>query len=232
MRAQFIDFVCNAYDQGIRTFLQVGDLLDGIYKHSVWEQAQRGFDEQVAEAISVIPQQPGAMWHFIKGNHDETFEEQAGIDIGRAIVQAFKAEGRDDLVYHGARGAYLRLKGPGEARGLLVEMWHPRGSNNSYARSYGLQKHIEKYAPGQKPDVVLAGHWHTQMYFETRGVHAFAVGCWQGGQSSFGKSIGGAPSIGSWIVDYALTEKGTVRCLRSEWRGYAEVETVRDVDLG
>lgn len=232
MRAQFLDFVQGAYAEGVRMFLQGGDLLDGVYRHSVWEQSQRGFEEQVAEAIRVIPRQPGAVWHFIQGNHDETFGEQSGIDVGRAIVQAFKEAGRDDLVYHGARAAYLRLKGPGDTRGLLVEMWHPRDRANAYALSYRCQRHIEKYAPGAKPDVLLAFHWHQTFCFETRGVYAVSCGCWQNGQSSFGKSLGGAPSIGSWIIDYSLTEKGTVRRFRPEWRGYQEVEVVRDVNLG
>lgn len=232
MKAQFLDFVGGAYEEGVRVFLQGGDLLDGVYRHSIWDQSQRGFEEQVAEAIDVIPRLEGATWHFIQGNHDETFGEQSGIDVGKAIVQAFRAAGRHDLVYHGARGAYVRLKGPSDTRGLLVEMWHPRDRANAYALSYRAQKHIEKYPPGAKPDCLLAFHWHQTFYFETRGVHAMSCGCWQGGQSSFGKSLGGAPSIGSWIVDYALTDGGTVRRWRPEWKGYQEVETVRDVNLG
>jgi hypothetical protein len=73
---------------------------------------------------------------------------------------------------------------------------------------------------------------HRQMYFTTRGVHAFASGCWQGGQSSFGKSLGGAPDIGSWIIEYTLTEGGTVRSVKPEWVAYYETETVRSVELG
>ena len=231
-REQFIDFVNIAYAEGVRNFLQVGDLLDGVYHHSIWEQTQRGFEEQVAEAAEVIPRLDGARWDFIAGNHDETFGEKSGLDAGRAIVQAFAAAGRNDFTYHGARGAYLRLKANDGERGLLVEMWHPRDKANAYALSYRQQKKIEKYQPGQKPDILLTGHWHQSFYFETRGVHALSVGCWQGGQSSFGKALGGAPSIGSWIVEYAMTSKGAVRRLKPAWIGYQEVETVRDVQLG
>lgn len=230
--AYFQDYCRYAYDRGAREFLHVGDLLDGVYKHSVWEQSARGYEEQVAVAVEELPSWPDARWHFIQGNHDETLGEASGLDVGRAIVQSFVAAGRTDVHYLGARGAYVRLVGPGERRGLFVELWHPRDKGNAYAKSYRMQKHIESYAPGQKPDLLLTGHWHQQMYFTTRGVHALSTGCWQGGQSSFGKSIGGAPAIGSWVIEYGLTPEGTVRHIRPEWCGYFEKEHVRDVELG
>jgi predicted phosphodiesterase len=232
MGPQFQDFCDKAHARGVRQFLHVGDLLDGNYRHSVWEQSHRGFEEQVAYAIEHLPRYDGASWHFIQGNHDETLGEHSGLEVGVATVQAFNAAGRRDLHYHGARGAYLRLRAPGEARGMLVELWHPRDKSSAYAKSYRLQKHVEKYAPGQKPDVVAAGHWHQCFFMPVRGVNAFSTGCWQGGQSSFGKSLGGAPDIGSWIVEYSLTPGGTVRTIKPEWVGYHEVETVRDVGLG
>lgn len=230
MKVQFQDFCRIAYKRGVRQFLHVGDLLDGVYSHSVWEQSARGFEEQIAVAIRELPQWPDATWHFIQGNHDETLGMQSGLDVGRAIEQSFRAAGRNDLVYHGARGAYVRLKAPGEERGLLIELWHP-GKGGAYAKSYLLQKKVEKYAPGTKPDVLLAGHWHQSLYVPIRGVHAISCGCWQGGQSSFGKSLGGAPDIGSWIIKYALTKGGTVRRFVQEWRAYYEVEMIRDIGL-
>lgn len=232
LASYFQDYCQYAYERGARKFLHVGDLLDGVYRHSVWDQSHRGYEEQVGVAIEQLPRWPDAEWFFIQGNHDETLGEANGLDVGRAIEQSFVAAGRTDMKYLGPRAAYVRLVAPGERRGLFVELWHPRDKSNAYAKSYRMQKHIEKYAPGQKPDLLLVGHWHQQMYFTTRGVHALSVGCWQGGQSAFGKSLGGAPDIGSWIIEYALTPEGTVRHIRPEWVGYFEKESVRDVALG
>lgn len=228
---QFQDFCRIAYARGVRTFLQVGDLLDGNYRHSVWEQSARGFEEQSQLAIKQLPQMPGATWHWILGNHDETLGEHSGAEVGYAVTQAFHAAGRHDLVYHGARGAYVRLADEKDKRGLFVEIWHPRDRASAYAKSYRLQKKVEKYAPGTKPDLLLAGHWHQSAYLPLRGMHAISSGCWQGGQSSFGKSLGGAPDIGSWIIEYALTPSGTVRHFRPEWVAYYEQEQVREVAL-
>lgn len=221
------DFVERAYVRGVRKILCPGDLLDGVYKHSVWEQTHRGFDEQVREAARTLPRRPGLSWEFIIGNHEQTFEDSCGLDVGRAIVDTFRSEGRHDWTYHGARGAYLRLVAPGE-RGMVVEMWHPK-KGTGYALSYGMQNHIRDYAVGAKPDCLLVGHWHQQCYFVSRGVHAMSCGTWQGGKSSYGRSLGGSPAIGGWVVDYATTKDGTVREFTPTWNAYYENEAARDV---
>jgi UDP-2,3-diacylglucosamine pyrophosphatase LpxH len=224
----FLDFCDRAYRQGVRHFLQVGDLLDGNYKHGRFELTHHGFNDQVELAIKALPQWPDAQWHFVLGNHDETFED-SGLDVGRAMVNAFNEAGRHDLTYHGNRGGYVRFA-KGKKRGLVVHLWHPR-SGGAYAMSYNLQKKIEGYEVGKKPDLLAAGHWHQSAYIHTRGVHAISSGCWQGGGSSFSKSLKGSPSIGSWIVRYELTKGGTVRSLAPEWVGYFENETVRSIEL-
>lgn len=221
------DFVERAYARGVRTMLCPGDLLDGVYRHSMWEQSHRGFDEQVREAARSLPKRPGMSWHLVIGNHDQTFEDSCGLDVGRAIVDTFRSEGRTDWHYHGSRGAYLRLAAPGE-RGIVVEMWHPK-KGAGYALSYAMQNHIRDYAVGAKPDCLLVGHWHQQCYFVSRGVHAMSCGTWQGGRSSYGKSLGGSPAIGGWVVEYGVTAEGTVREFCPTWNAYYENEAARDV---
>ena len=230
LRDQLEALVAIAYARGVRCILNPGDTLDGNYKFSVWEQTRRGFEEQANLAAEILPQRPGLVWPFILGNHCETLGDGSGLDVGPALVDVFKRHGRNDLIYLGARGATVRIMAPGDKRGFVAELWHPRGSG-AYAVSYKLQKRIEGYAPGQKPDGVYTGHWHQQCYFVSRGVHAHLCGTFQGGGSSFGRSIGGAPSIGGWIVDYALTPDGTVRHYRPEWTAYYEHEQPRDVTL-
>ncbi len=231
LRTQLEDFVSMAYEEGVRQILVPGDILDGVYDHGRWELTHHGFDEQANEAAEGLPQHPGLSYHGIIGNHDETFEKKSGLAVVQSLQDVFRRKGRTDFHLYGARGAYLRLAAPGEERGLIVELWHPL-KGPAYALSYKLQKKIEGYAVGQKPDVVIAGHWHQAVYFSTRGVHAMSAGTWQGGGSSFGKALGGAPSIGGWIVRYALTPSGTVRRFSPEWNAYYEREEPRTIALG
>jgi UDP-2,3-diacylglucosamine pyrophosphatase LpxH len=228
LKDPFQDFIHRGYDAGIRTCLVPGDILSGCYRHSRWEDLP-GFDAQAGLAAETFPRLPGLEYWAIGGNHDQTFEDMIGMSVCKALEEVFQRQGRKDLHMLGMRGAYLRLGERGK-RGLLTEMWHPIGKT-AYALSYKLQKHVEGYAPGQKPDVLLAGHWHQQCYFTTRGVHAMSCGTWQGGQSAFGKALGGAPSIGGWTISWAATKDGTIREFQPTWHAYYEVEKVRDVGL-
>lgn len=222
LRRYVQEFVRYAYDRGARHVLHAGDILDGCYDHGRWELSHHGFDDQAQDAAETLPRLPGLRYFAITGNHDETFTKSTGLDTGRAIVDRFRAFGRDDLEHLGARGATAKLGG------ARIELWHPRKSG-AYSLSYHLQNHIRDLALGRKPDILLAGHWHTWVYLEQRGVHALACGTFQGGGSAFGKSLGGAPSIGGTLVSWESTEHGTIRRVSVERSAYYEHEAPREI---
>ncbi len=231
LRHQLLDFLHRAYASGVRNFLLPGDDLDGCYRHGRWELTHHGFQDQVEDFCKGLPHWRDANYYGISGNHDETFEKESGMVVHSAIEDHFRAQGRRDLHMLGARGAYLRLRAPRERRGILVELWHPL-KGPAYALTYGIQKHIEKYSPGQKPDMLFVGHWHQSVYTVIRGVHAMSCGTFQGGGGSFGKALGGAPSIGGWVVEWAVTPEGAVRHVKPTWSAYYENESIREVCLG
>lgn len=231
LEEQFIDFVTRAYkEDGVRTIFGPGDILDGVYRHSRWEESHHGFHAQSSHAAKIFPRLPGLRYVMIAGNHDETFEKDSGLDVCRGIEDAFRRAGRDDFTMIGSRGAYVRYA-PKGGRGVLVELWHPLGGA-AYAVSYKLQRHVEEYGVGQKPDFLFGGHTHQQVYCVRRGVHCFWSGTFHGGGSSFGKALGGSQAIGGWVVRFKQTKDGTVRDVAPTWRGYYETEAVREVGLG
>ncbi len=217
LRAQIRDFIHYAYDQGVREILHPGDCLDGAYRHSTFEVSHVGLDEQVRDLYETLPRLPGLTYHGITGNHDFTFTEHSGVDVGKFIENYFASRGRNDFKFYGNRGAHILI------RGAHVELWHPK-SGMGYAKSYGLQKKIEKYSPGEKGQILLVGHWHTFCYIYERGVHAIACPTFQGGGSAFGKSLGGSPAIGGLILSWDMTEHKTIRNFSIEKRSYFEKE--------
>jgi predicted phosphodiesterase len=217
LREQLREFVEYAYAQGVREILHPGDVLDGMYRHGVYEVSHVGLDEQARDLFETLPRLPGLTYHAITGNHDATFTDASGVDVGQYLTAYFQRHGRNDLSFYGNRGAFLRI------RGAVVHLWHPR-SGVSYARSYALQKLIEKYSSGEKPNILLAGHWHVQASVFERGVHGIACPTFQGGGSAFSKSLGGAPAIGGMILSWDLTAHGTMRSFIHEYRSYYEVE--------
>ena len=227
---RLVDFVERAHrEDGVTQFFLAGDNLDGVYRHSRWEESHHGFAEQAKRMAQVLPRIKGVRYDGIIGNHDETFERENGMDVCQATEDVFRRAGRTDLRLHAARGAYLRFA-PKGGRGVLVELWHPLGGG-AYAVSYKLQRHVEEYGVGQKPDFLFAGHWHQQCYVVRRGVHAFSSGTFHGGGSSFGKALGGAQAIGGWVVRFAQTKDGTLRDVTPTWRAYYETEKVRSLGL-
>lgn len=221
LREQLKDFVHYAYDQGVREILHPGDVIDGVYRHGMWEVSHSGLDEQARDLYETLPKLPGLSYHGITGNHDFTFTEQIGADVGSFLSNYFKERGRNDLHFYGNRGAFLKV------RGAVIHLWHPR-SGVSYARSYALQKNIEKYS-SIKPQIMLAGHWHVYCHVYERGVHGIACPTFQGGGSAFSKSLGGAPAIGGLILAWDLTAHGTIRSFCIEKRSYFESERAFDV---
>lgn len=223
LREQLREFVTYAYSQGVREVICPGDWLDGMYRHGIWELDFMGIDAQADDLFDTLPQLPGLNYRGITGNHDETFEDGNGIDIGHYIENRFRQKGRSDIHFYGRRSAFIRVGG------AVIHLWHPRGSG-AYAKSYKPQKMIEKYSSGEKPQILLIGHYHQYVHLFDRGVHAFLCPTFQGGGSAFGNSLGGAPAIGGLMMSWDLTEHGTMRQFVSEYRAYFEVEKAHDIE--
>jgi Calcineurin-like phosphoesterase len=221
LREQLVEFIRYAYDQGVREILCPGDVLDGMYRHGLFEVSHTGLDDQARDLFETLPHLPGLNYRCITGNHDFTFTESCGVDVGHFLRNYFLERGRKDLHFYGNRGAFLKVKG------AVIHLWHPR-SGTSYARSYQLQKNIEKYGV-VKPQIMLAGHWHVYCHVYERGVHGIACPTFQGGGSAFSKSLGGAPAIGGLLLSWDLTIHGTIRGFTIEKRSYFEDEKPFDI---
>lgn len=222
LRAQLQDFIFHAYDQGVRTILHPGDILDGDYRHAKFEMSHMGLEDQAKDLFQTLPKLPGLTYHGITGNHDFTFTEANGIDVGTYLEMYFKHRGRSDLKLYGDRSAFIEL---GEG-GAIAHLWHPK-SGTGYAKSYKVQRLIETYASGEKPHILLVGHWHIFNHVMERGVHGIACPTFQGGGSAFSRSLGGAPAIGGLVLTYSMTEDRTMRDFNLSYRAYYEVEQPR-----
>jgi hypothetical protein len=218
LRAQLREFVNYAYERGIRHVLCVGDMLDGDYRHAKFEMSHMGLDEQTLDLFETLPELKDLRYHAITGNHEQTFADKSGVDVGRYIESYFREHGRASIRFYGQRSAFLKIYG------ATVHLWHPR-SGPSYAKSYSLQKKAEGYA-AIKPQILLAGHWHFHGYVFERGIHAMACPTFQGEGSDFGNSLRSSPAIGGLILSWDLTEQGTIRNFVHEYRSYYQRERV------
>lgn len=178
--------------EGVKIVLHSGDLVDGngrLYRNQLNEIHTYGAQRQVEYLTKNYPKVKGITTYFITGNHDLSYYNDNGIDVGHLIQQA-----RPDMEYLGQYEATIHL---GKARIRLV---HPSGGC-AYALSYKGQKFAEQIPPGQKPDILIFGHWHTSFYFWYRNIHILNAGCFQG-QTSYLARKGLMPAIGGWICKF------------------------------
>ena len=176
-----------------------GDILDGWYQNrpqSLFEQNAIGLDQQLNMAtkeLSKLPKDKPVF--FITGNHTyNTYMRGAGIEVGPKIVDMMKNKGFDNFHYLGNGEGDIILN-----NGSTIKMLHPDGGT-AYAISYRSQKIAESLTGGEKPEVLLIGHFHKAEYIFYRNIHIFQTGTLEG-QTKFmrGKHI--PAHTGFWVIE-------------------------------
>jgi predicted phosphodiesterase len=223
MRARLASFIRCAYRRGARHILHAGDVLDGCYKHGRFELSHTGLEAQALDLLATLPRLDGLSYHAIDGNHDDTFSDSIGLEAGAYVEQLFRARGRTDFHHHGRRSAFVRLGG------AVVHLWHPQGSCGASVEPRVRQK-IESYAPGERPDVLLVGHWHRYVHTTARGVEGIACPTFQAGQSAFGKSLVTDPALGGLLLSWSHDRAGRMASFRVERRRIVDPKRLDELD--
>ena len=196
-----------AHRRGIDTVLHIGDVLDGDYtqvrKEQTYQLFLRGFDEQVGYVIEMYPHVDGITTYFIQGSHDETHLKNGGATAGKWIDRC-----RDDMVYLGQDKATFKINN------LRILMDHP-GGGNAKSYSYKPQQAIEGLNPGEKPNILLQGHYHKSYYMFYRNVHSLLVPCIVN-QSQFMKKMNLQNVVGAYFLKIYSDEIGNIQYFEPE----------------
>jgi predicted phosphodiesterase len=189
-----VDFVCHA-----------GDITDGLYINrpgQVYELNAIGADAQVNMAVKELSKLKKPLI-FITGNHEgNTYFKQVGHDIGPRIETELKVLGME-VTYLGRDRGIIKLKG-----GATIMLSHPC-NGSSYAISYKTQKKLDSLYGGDKPSVLIVGHYHKAEYIFYRNVHALQAGTLEM-QSEFMVNMDLAAMTGYWVVNMTTNDKGEV----------------------
>jgi len=133
--------------------------------------------------------------------------QREGINIGWYMEQVAKKKGRTDLKYLGYMEHDIELTTP-EGGKTVIRLQHP-GGGSAYAVSYQPQKIIESLAGGEKPHILLLGHYHKAGSFFLRSVHTVLTGCFQA-QSPFMRKKRLAAHLGGYICEFTQAPDGSV----------------------
>jgi hypothetical protein len=100
------------------------------------------------------------------------------------------------------------------------------GGGSSYATSYAPQKIVESYQGGEKPNVLLVGHYHKAEYGYPREVHTLQVGC-TCDQTPFMRKKKLQAHVGGWTVEMTVNEDGLITRFKAEWMPFYDLGYTR-----
>jgi hypothetical protein len=161
-------------------------------------------------------------YYIAAEDHEGWWHRKSNINIGRVMQQYFHhTYDRKDLVCvgFGECDIELRIKDMSKhARGPILKMIHP-GGGTAYALSYKTQKQAEAYQGGEKPQVVLCGHYHKFDYNYHREIHNIMVGCAED-QSLFMRKNHIPAHVGYSIIEAKINPDGILESIRLEWKPF------------
>ena len=203
--------------EGITEVFNGGNWIEGDARFNRYEVKNRGASKQVDYFIQNYPQRKGIITYYIAGDdHEGWYWQREGLNIGEYTeMKALKA-GRNDLKYLG----YVEADVEFQARNGVAKMklMHA-GGGSAYAVSYSPQKMIESFQGGEKPQILLLGHYHKADYFCYRDVHCVQLGCTQN-QSTFMRKKKIQAHIGGWIIEFQQAEDGSINRFKVEYLSF------------
>jgi len=213
-----LDALNTMYDifanEGIKTVLHAGNLIDGYSRLNQFDVFNRGVNEQIQYAVRYYPQRTGIITHFITADdHEGWFTQREHVDIGQLIEDAAFHLGRKDLHHLGYMEANIDVK-VGK-RPTHIRVIHPSGGT-AYAMSYRPQKIIESLTGGEKPDFLIIGHYHKAESGRVRNVPYVQAGCFED-QTPFMRKKSLRAHVGGWIIELHISPDGYVNRVREEF---------------
>lgn len=213
-----LDVLNAAYDmyeaEGITTVYNTGNWIDGEARFNKLELKVFGMDAQIDYWIDNYPQRKGVTTYYVAGDdHEGWYQQRECIEIGRYAMLRAQQAGRNDLVYLGYVESDIELKA--KHGSAVLRVMHP-GGGSAYATSYTEQKIVESYQGGEKPDILLLGHYHKFNHGYPREVWTVQTGttC---DQTIFMRKKKLQAHVGFGIVEFNQSERGDINRFKNEF---------------
>ena len=204
-------------DAGVTDVYQGGNMIDGEARFNKFDIFNHGVEDQVAYFVEKWPQREGITTHFVTGDdHEGWYVQREHINIGKLIEDRAKDAGRSDLHHLGYMERDIEFVQPkGSSRLRVIHA----GGGSSYATSYTSQKYVESLQGGEKPSIVLVGHFHKLDYAYPREVHVIQMGCTQD-QTPFMRKKRIQAHVGGGILWITQNELGIFTSVKVQFFTY------------
>lgn len=208
------DVLHDLYDwfeaEGVKRVYNAGNWIDGEARFNKFDLKVHGMQAQIDYFCENYPQRAGIDTYYVAGDdHEGWYCKDSGVDIGAMTeLNAREKFGRTDLHYLAYMEAYIAMVHPKTGASSQLMVVHP-GGGSSYAISYAPQKFAEALQGGEKPAVIVFGHWHKMDVFNYRNVWLIQAGTTED-QTPFMRKQKLEAHVGGLIVRLKLDDRGAV----------------------
>jgi len=201
-------------DEGVTEVYNTGNWIEGNSRINYHDVKVFGLDDQINYFLEHYPQRKGITTYYVAGDdHEGWFQKQERIEIGKYLQVRARECGRNDLVYLGYVEADIEFR---TKTGVsYMRVMHP-GGGSAYALSYSAQKIVEAFQGGEKPHVLLYGHYHKFDYNYAREIHCVGTGCTVD-QSIFMRKSKIQAHLGGNLIHLNQAPEGHINRFRVEW---------------
>lgn len=204
----------------IDTVLHAGNMVDGYVPHingaSVLDSS---IDGQAQYMIDNYPARKGITTHFITGDDHEGWWMKQGFNFGAYLMMLAREQNRTDLNYIGHVESDVDVQIKGSKGKTIIKVQHP-GGGSSYARSYTGQKTVESFQGGEKPQILMQGHYHVSNYMLDRNVHVIGLPGFQD-QTIFARKKRLRMEVGGALLEFKVNlDDGAITRFRIEFNMY------------
>lgn len=212
------DLMNRAVDAGASCIFDTGNWIDGEKPFNRYDLEAVGLDAQVKLLAKRYPKVEIPTYAVTGDDHEGWYIRSEGIDVGRYCESVMRDSGHN-WVNLGYMEADIVLQNCNSGIVSILRVVHP-GGGSSYATSYKPQKIVESYEGGEKPAVVLFGHYHKLDCNNIRNVWAVQTGCGQD-QTPFMRKKSLEAHVGGAIIEMEQDPKtGAIISFKPEIRRY------------
>lgn len=179
--------------------LLVGDITEGLSRRSghVYELSHIGYAAQKAYTIDIMKEAQLPI-KAISGNHDEWYTLSSGANIVQDIAREVP---NMEFIGTGLGKVFFNE--------VECQLHHGLDNGSAYALSYRMQKIVEAYEAGTKPQILIAGHDHKAGYFFIRDVHCILAACLQN-QTPWMQRTRKEAHKGYWLIEIEVVGKKVI----------------------
>jgi len=205
--------------EGITQVFHAGNWIDGEARFNKYDLEVHGMDAQCRYMIERYPQRPGITTYAVAGDdHEGWYNQREGVDIGKYLEMKMRDAGRNDWVNLGYMESFVTLQHAVTGKTSQMLVMHP-GGGSAYAVSYQPQKIIESLSGGEKPAVILIGHYHKLSFDNIRNTWALQCGTTKD-QDPFMRKKRIEAHVGGSILDLWQDQKGAIPDARVHMKRY------------